>query len=83
MSRQLQANPNLEKTLGKKWSTQTTTNGLWGFPGVVSLYEKFPHESLHSNSLGFTIQIIDSILPRAKEVGYWTNSFVAAIDTRI
>lgn len=71
------------KEQGKLWSTHATPCGLWDFPGVVNLYEKFPHESLHSNSLGFTVELVDNIVPYAKSIGLNGDAIVTEFGSRM
>jgi hypothetical protein len=48
----------------------------------VDLHEKLPHESMHSNSFGLTVEFVDSIVPYAKEMGL-TVDIATIVDARI
>jgi len=75
----LESDPNL----GKKWSTHPVASGLYGLPGVVDIHEKIPHETMHSNSLGFTLKIVEAIAPYAESIGQRKESVAATIDDRL
>eukprot|EP00983_Pelagomonas_calceolata_P126028 1161264-Pelagomonas_calceolata.AAC.2 len=69
--------------LGKAWSTHAQIPGFYGLPGAVDLHEKVPHESMHNNSLGFTLKIIESIPLYAAKIGQQPEAVAISIDARI
>jgi hypothetical protein len=45
--------------------------------------QQLPHESLHSNSLGLTLKIIEGIPAYASKIGQQPDSIAQAVDARI